>query len=94
MGTRRKILEEMQERLKKNEGKYFLRRCLSEHPFGTIKRAMNAAYLLMKGFEKIRAEISLINAVLQYKKGNKYFRSKEIDRGVKFLYFPYLELKM
>lgn len=54
------ILEEMQERLKKNEGKYFLRRCLSEHPFGTIKRAMNAAYLLMKGFEKVRAEISLI----------------------------------
>lgn len=28
------ILEEMKKRLKENVGKYFLRRCLSEHPFG------------------------------------------------------------
>ncbi|MEI5988030.1 transposase, partial [Dehalobacter restrictus] len=54
------ILEEMQKRLKENAEKYFLRRCLSEHPFGTIKRTMNAAYLLMKGFEKVEVEISLI----------------------------------
>jgi transposase len=54
------ILEETQKRLKENPEKYFLRRCLSEHPFGTIKRTMNAAYLLMKGFEKVTAEISLI----------------------------------
>jgi len=54
------ILEANQKRLKENPEKYFLRRCLSEHPFGTIKRTMNAAYLLMIGFEKVKAEISLI----------------------------------
>jgi len=54
------LLEEMQKRLMENSEKYFLRRCLSEHPFGTIKRSMNASYLLMKGFQKVKAEISLI----------------------------------
>ena len=54
------ILEEMKKRLRENVEKYFLRRCLSEHPFGTIKRTMNAAYVLMKGFGKVKAEISTI----------------------------------
>lgn len=54
------LLEDMKIRMSKEPEKYFKRRCLSEHPFGTIKRTMNAGYLLMKGFEKVRAEISLI----------------------------------
>jgi hypothetical protein len=40
------------------------RKCLSEHPFGTIKHAWNQGYLLLRGFEKVRAEISL--SVLAY----------------------------
>ena len=43
-------------------------RCFSvwmvEHPFGTIKRAMNAGYFLCKGLESVRAEMSL--TVLAY----------------------------
>jgi hypothetical protein len=54
------ILEDMQIRLKQEPEKYYKRRCLSEHPFGTIKRTMNAGFLLMKGFEKVGAENSLI----------------------------------
>ena len=54
------LLEDMKIRLEQEPEKYFKRRCLSEHPFGTIKRTMNAGYLLMKGFEKVRAEVSLI----------------------------------
>lgn len=54
------ILEDIRDRLKEKPERYFLRRCLSEHPFGTIKRTMNAAYLLVKGFPKVKAEISLI----------------------------------
>lgn len=36
------------------------RQSLSEHPFGTVKRALNAYYLLVKGKQKVTAEMSLI----------------------------------
>ena len=35
-----------------------------EHPFGTMKRVMNAGYFLCKGLEAVRAEFSL--TVLAY----------------------------
>ena len=36
------------------------RQSLSEHPFGTVKRALNAYYLLLKGKRKVTAEMALI----------------------------------
>ena len=36
------------------------RKCISEHPFGTIKRAMNAGYYLLRGREKVEGETALI----------------------------------
>ena len=36
------------------------RLCLSEHPFGTIKRAMNAGYFLLRGKEKVDGETALM----------------------------------
>lgn len=35
------------------------RKCLSEHPFGTIKRTLDGSYLLLKGKEKVTGEIAL-----------------------------------
>ena len=35
------------------------RMCLSEHPFGTIKRAMGAAYFLLIGLRKVAGEFAL-----------------------------------
>lgn len=35
------------------------RKCLSEHPFGTIKRALGQYYFLLKGFVKVKAEMGL-----------------------------------
>lgn len=58
------ILEEMQVRIDANKEKMRLRRCLSEHPFGTIKRSFDQGYVLMKGLKKVEAEISL--TVLSY----------------------------
>ena len=40
------------------------RKKLAEHPFGTIKRAMDQGYFLLKGIRKATTEISL--AVLAY----------------------------
>jgi len=33
---------------------------LAEHPFGTVKRAMDAGYLLTKGIKNVTGEFSLV----------------------------------
>ena len=35
------------------------RMCLSEHPFGTIKRAMGATHFLLRGIKKVEGEYAL-----------------------------------
>lgn len=40
------------------------RKCLVEHPFGTIKRAMDAGYFLLKGKQKVSIEMGI--TVLAY----------------------------
>jgi len=36
-----------------------LRRMLVEHPFGTVKRAFNQGYLLLRGLRKVKGEVGL-----------------------------------
>ena len=36
------------------------RMCLSEHPFGTIKRAMGFSSFLLKGMQKVTGEFALM----------------------------------
>lgn len=45
--------------LKPDKEKMSQRMCLSEHPFGTIKRAMGAAYFLLRGIRKVAGEFAL-----------------------------------
>ena len=45
--------------LKPSFEKMSQRMCLSEHPFGTIKRAMGATYFLLKGLRKATGEFAL-----------------------------------
>lgn len=45
--------------LKPNKEKMRQRMCLSEHPFGTIKRAMGATYFLLRGMRKVAGEFAL-----------------------------------
>jgi len=54
----------MQGRVRANPDKMRLRKQLVEHPFGTIKRAWNQSYFLIKGLESVNAEMSL--TVLAY----------------------------
>lgn len=35
------------------------RKCLSEHPFGIIKRVLGHYYFLLKGFAEVGAEMGL-----------------------------------
>ncbi len=53
------ILEAMARRIADHPEKIELRKCLAEHPFGTIKRAMNQGYFLMRGITKVGTEVSL-----------------------------------
>lgn len=45
--------------LKPDRQKMSQRMCLSEHPFGTIKRAMGATYFLLEGIRKVTGEFAL-----------------------------------
>ena len=46
--------------LKPDTRKTEKRMCLSENPFGTIKRAMGAAYFLLRGLRKVTGEFALM----------------------------------
>jgi hypothetical protein len=54
-----KLLEDMARRVRARPELMQRRQELSEPPFGTIKRAMNQGYFLMKGLNKVGAEMSL-----------------------------------
>ncbi|MDO4544952.1 MAG: transposase [Bacillota bacterium] len=45
--------------IKPSREKMAQRMCLSEHPFGTIKRAMGADYFLLRGLQKVEGEFAL-----------------------------------
>ncbi|MCG7850028.1 MAG: transposase [ANME-2 cluster archaeon] len=51
------ILDEMRERVKENMDVVKKRNCMSEHPFGTIKRGFNQGYFLSKGLRKVGGEM-------------------------------------
>ena len=58
------VVERAEERLKERPGIMRERRCLAEHPFGTIKHWNGQGFFLMKGLEKVCGEFSL--SVLGY----------------------------
>mgnify|MGYP005780294479 CR=1 FL=1 len=39
---------------------YTLRKCVVEHPFGTIKRSLGFTYFLRRGLKAVRTEAALI----------------------------------
>lgn len=47
-------------KLRPDRSKMEKRMCTSEHPFGTIKRTLNAGYFLLKSLRKIGGEFSLM----------------------------------
>lgn len=58
------IIEMMQKRMKEEPTKAQQRKSIVEHPFGTLKHNMGHGYFLMKGKEKVSAEMSM--SVLVY----------------------------
>ena len=58
------VLERLQARMRAHPEMLVLRKALSEHPFGTIKVALNHERLLLKGLKHVATEIKL--TVLSY----------------------------
>jgi transposase len=54
------ILEEHRKRVRLHRELIEIRKTLSEHPFGTVKRSLGMYYVLLKGTEKVKTEMSLI----------------------------------
>jgi hypothetical protein len=52
-----RVVEDMRERMRLEPGRMEARRSVVEHPFGTIKRAFNQGYLLLKGLRKTAGEV-------------------------------------
>ena len=53
------VVDRLQARLKENPEVLLIRKTLVEHPFGTIKIAMNHERLLMKGLKNVTTEMKL-----------------------------------
>ena len=51
------VIEEMKLRMKLEPWKLKARKSIVEHPFGTMKRAFNQGYLLLKGLWKTAGEV-------------------------------------
>ena len=51
------LIEEMRERMRLEPWKMDARKSIVEHPFGTMKRAFNQGYLLLKGLRKVCGEV-------------------------------------
>lgn len=58
------VLERLQQRNRERPDLLKLRKTLAEHPFGTIKGAMNQGYFLLRGIKKVTTEAGL--TVLSY----------------------------
>jgi hypothetical protein len=50
----------MEERVQARPELQQQRKCVAEHPFGTMKRGMGFDYFLLKGLQKVRGEFSLM----------------------------------
>ena len=56
-------------RLRPDRSKCVRRMCLSEHPFGTIKRAMGADHFLLRGLDKVNGEFALMATAYNLARG-------------------------
>jgi transposase len=54
------VIDRNDNRVRANKEVYAQRKCIAEHPFGTIKRSRGRTYTLLKGKRKVTGEFALI----------------------------------
>ena len=62
------LLDDMEQRLQQHPELFRQRKALAEHPFGTMKRAMEQGYFLCRGLANVRGEFSLTTLAYNLKR--------------------------
>jgi len=81
-GKHQDFLDVVDARTLKNMDIYHQRQMIVEHPFGTVKRTMNAGYFLTRGLKSVRAEADLIFLAYNIKRAINIMGVKEILRRI------------
>lgn len=77
------FLDIVDARTNKNMDKYLKRQMIVEHPFGTVKRTMNAGYFLTRGLASVLSEASLTFLAYNIKRVINILGVKELVRRLK-----------
>ena len=70
-------------RIAEDPGKQRERMCISEHPFGTLKRYSGADYVLCKGIKKTPGELGLSFLAYNLKRMIKMMGVREIETAMR-----------
>lgn len=86
------VLDKVQRNFENNPDMYSLRKCVVEHPFGTIKRSLGYTYFLRRGLKAVRTEAALIAMAYNLKRLANISNIQEIvkkfrDYSLCFYYF-------
>ncbi len=83
------VLDIVQKNFDDNPDMYIIRKCVVEHPFGTIKRSMGYTYFLRKGLMAVNTEAALISLAYDLKRLPNISSVKDIIQKMEdfFLYF-------
>lgn len=83
------FLDTVDARTQENMDKYLLRQMIVEHPYGTIKRAMDGGYYLCRGMESVVGETSLILLAYNFKRVLNILGIEELRRKIAELRAPF-----
>jgi len=77
------FLDKVDARTKEYMEKYLQRQMIVEHPYGTIKRSMNAGYFLTRGLASVKAETALVMLAYNMKRAIKIIGVKKIIQKIR-----------
>ena len=83
------VLDIVQKRFDNNPDIYTLRKCVVEHPFGTIKRSLGYTYFLRKGLESVNVEATLICLAYDFKRLAKICKIPDILEKMEEFFSPF-----
>jgi transposase len=77
------VVDRLRKRMQEHPDLMKKRKAMAEHPFGTIKRAMNHGYFLMRGIRKVTIEMSLTVLAYNIKRAISVLGVKEIVKSMR-----------
>ena len=79
------VVDRLRVRVESSEGKekLSLRRELVEHPFGTMKRAFNQGYLLLKGLGKVKGEVGFTMLAYNMRRAINIFGARVLIASIR-----------